>query len=376
MQVNKLFFILSLSFFLVEHLHCANYEAYEIFSKGTSDLKIGYIGNCTKNYEKITDLDKEALSVYKNLVYLCWLAKKTDKAFKIAQKIDEIGISNPQTIRFLATLYLAANAKQCLEKTLNLGQIMHARDIRDTGNTYTYAPLNKLVQDWISYSISFDFKENKNIRKKLDSLQKQMPLEELYKQMLLRSERNYLKLSPFKTGFKTKISSSFLSKKFYIPFSYYKNNLAKIDLSAMFILRSIFVQIKNGTYEFVPKTLETQLPQEIINIISKTCELLSDNFYKEFADAKITKKGKRIIYSKDGRTLVLNLDTALIESFSDKDLTVTIFKYEKFGISSVPKKIKFSFKNIKIKGLLKVTKIYPILSDDKNENNSQSSGKN
>jgi hypothetical protein len=203
-----------------------------------------------------------------------------------------------------------------------------------------------------------------------------MPPEELYKQMLLRSESNYLKLFPFKTGFKTKISSNFFSKNFYAPFYYYKNNSVKIDLPSILIPGVISVQIKNGTYEFIPKAVENQLLQEIINIISKTCEIFNDNFYKQFSDSKITQKGNRVIYFKEGKELILNLDTALIESFFDKDLTVTISKYEKFGTSNVPKKIKFAFKNMKIKGLLETTKIYPILGGDKNENNSQSSGKN
>jgi tetratricopeptide (TPR) repeat protein len=240
----------------------------------------------------------------------------------------------------------------------------------------TFTELNKPVEAWVAYSISFDFKKNKNIRKKLDSVQKQISLEELYKQILLRSESNYFKLFPFKTGFKTKISSSFLSKKFYVPFFYYKNNSVRINLPSILIPGGMSVHVKNGTCEFVPKAIENQLFQEISNIISKTCEIFNVNFYKQFIDAKVTKKGRRIIYLKDGKELVLNLDTALIESFSDKDFTATISKYEKFGISNVPKKIKFVFKDIKIKGLLETTKIYPILGDNKNENNSQSSGKN
>jgi tetratricopeptide (TPR) repeat protein len=240
----------------------------------------------------------------------------------------------------------------------------------------TFTELNKPVEAWIAYSVSFDFKKNRNIKKKLESIQKQIPLEELYKQILLRSESNYFKLFPFKTGFKTEISSSFLSKKFYVPFFYYKNNSIRIDLPSVLIPGGTSLHVKNGAYEFVPKAIENQLSQEISNIIYKTCEIFNVNFYKQFVDAKVTQKWRHITYLKDGKELVLNLDTALIESFSDKDFTATISKYEKFGISSVPKKIKFVFKDIKIKGLLEATKIYPIPGDNKNENNSQSSGKN
>ncbi|MDR3306357.1 MAG: tetratricopeptide repeat protein [Endomicrobium sp.] len=622
MKINKLFFILLSSLFLGGPLFAANYEAYKTFLKETFDLKIGHIDDCIKNYEKVTDLDKEAFSVYKNLAYVYWQAGKIDKAFEIAQKIDEIDGSNPKTTGFLATFYLVkarihekigqldsaikeyenyasvfpdnalvlmylgkcfyeaqnyqkakdyllkakkrlpnnptinfwlgiiyekngqfdkaaaelenvekaeeknisiitklgyfysilknyqkaekeflkaigiapqnheifylaalnymdwkrydkaikyfkkviiiepkfsdayfylglaydkekdfTNAEQTLLRAIEINP-EHAKAMNYLGYAYadkgiklkeseifliravtlepknsarldslgwlyyrlgnfklaekfllaaikitkdplmydhlgdTYAALNKPVQAWIAYSLSFDFKEDKKIRKKLDSVQKQTPLGELYKQMLLRSESNYFKLFPFKTGFKTKISSNFLRKKFYIPFSYHKNNSVKIDLPAILIPGGMSAHIKNGTYEFVPKAIENQLPKEISNIISKTCEFLSDNFYKQFGDAKITQKGNRIIYSKKDKELILNLDTALIESFFDKDLTVTILKYEKFVISNVPKKIKFAFKNIKIKGLLETTKISPIPGDNQNENNSQSSGKN
>jgi tetratricopeptide (TPR) repeat protein len=717
MKINKIFLILLSLLFSVDHLYCANYEAYKTFLKGTFDLKTGHIEDCIKNYEKVADLDKDAFSVYKNLAYLYWHAGKTDKAFETAKMIDKIDGSNPQTTNFLATFYLVANepetAKQYWEKTLKLnpedeiaiaylasyyysgnelkksksywdkflkqqpdnaigyfqlgivqeklnmtndalasydkainintdfkeayiakariykkiGQFdlaikeyenytslfpdnalvlmylgkcfyeahnyqkakeyllkakkklpnnqtislwlgiiyeknrqfekaaielenvekadeknipiivrlgyfyailknyqkaekkflkgieivpnnyeilylaalnymdwkkynkaieyfkksinieskfsdahfylglaydkekdfantelallkaielnpKHTKAMNYLGYTYadkgiklkesemflvkavtlepknstyldslgwlyyrlgnfklaekflleavritkdplmyehlgdTYIELNKPVEAWTLYSMSFDFKENKNIRKKLDSVQKQIPLEDLYKQMLLRSESNYLKLFPLKTGFKAKISSSLLSKKFYVPFFCYKNKSIRIDLPSIIIPGRVSVHIKNGTYEFVPKAIENQLSQEISNIISKTCEVLNGNFYKQFVDATVTQKGKRIIYSKNGKELILNLDTALIKSFSDENFRVNISKYEKFVISNVPKKIKFVFKDIKIEGLLETAKIYLISGDNKNENNSQSSGKN
>jgi tetratricopeptide (TPR) repeat protein len=573
MKRNKLFFILLLLFFLCKTLFATNYETDKIFLKGIFDL------DCIKSYEKGSNLDKEAFSVYKNLTYLYWQSGKTDKAFETAQKIDEDDIDglNPKTTIFLAEaqnyqkakdyllkakkklpnnptinfwlgiiyekngqfdkaavelenvekteeknisiitrlgyyysilknyqksekkflkaieiapksheiLYLASlnymdwkrynkaieyfkkvieiepkfsdayfylglafdkekdfiNFEQSLLRAIEINP-EHTKAMNYLGYTYankgiklkeseiflikavilepknsayldslgwlyyklrnfelaerflleavkitkdpfmydhlgdTYTALNNPLQAWIAYSLSFDFKENKKIRKKLDSAQKQMSLEDLCKQMLLRSKNNYLKLFPFKTGFKTKISSRFLSKKFYIPFSYYKSNSLKIDLPVILIPGGMSIYIKNGIYEFVPKAIENQLPQGISNIISKTCDIFNGNFYKQFVDAKITQKNKRIIYSKEDKELVLNLDTALIESFFDKDLTVTISKYEKFAISNVPKKINFAFKNIKIKGLLETTKISPIIDNNQNENNPQSTGKN
>ncbi len=41
-----------------------NYEAYKIFLQGAFNLKTGHIGDGIKNYEKVTALDKNALSVY------------------------------------------------------------------------------------------------------------------------------------------------------------------------------------------------------------------------------------------------------------------------------------------------------------------------
>jgi tetratricopeptide (TPR) repeat protein len=78
----------------------------------------------------------------------------------------------------------------------------------------TYLALKNYTKAWIYYSSSYDFKQDKSIEKKLHFTESQIPKEELYNLMLLRSKNNYDRLLSFRTGFKTKISSKILSKNF------------------------------------------------------------------------------------------------------------------------------------------------------------------
>jgi tetratricopeptide (TPR) repeat protein len=237
--------------------------------------------------------------------------------------------------------------------------------------------LNKFGQAWIAYSLSYDFKQDENIKRKLNIAQEKMSQEELYKQMLLRSTDNYLRLSSFRAGFKVKFGPSFFSKKLYMPFSYtqFDNNI-KMELPANVVMGGISISIKNQKAEITPKAFEKEVSPVMSNFILQACNIFSGNFYKQFSDAKITRKGDSLIYSKENANLTLNINTALIENLSQGDMIVKILKYESFRVSKIPTKIKITSKSANIECLLEATKISPVANNVKNENKSLGSGKN
>ncbi|MDR0800904.1 MAG: DUF3808 domain-containing protein [Endomicrobium sp.] len=228
----------------------------------------------------------------------------------------------------------------------------------------TYTALGRIVEAWTAYASSYDFKQDKNVKKKLDFTQIKIPQEEVYRQMLLRSESNYIRIPSFKTGYKAKLNSKLLSKSIYIPFSYADGNI-KIDFPDALIPGGCSISIKNKQTEILPKAIESKIPHILTNIISQVCKIFNDSFYKQFTGAKVVRNKNKLIYSKDNAELILNTDTALIERFSQNNITVHILKYDNLYGSKIPSKIEFSSSDMKIKGILEVTKISLLVNAEK-----------
>jgi hypothetical protein len=300
--------------FLSKNLLAANYEAYKVFLQGVFDLKAGRINDGIKNYEKATSLDENALTAYKDLIYLYWQSGDYDRVFQLAGKVNNF-----------------------------------------VGDTCVALEENK--EAWPAYSLLYNFKQDKNVKKKLNIVQSKIPQEDLYKQLLLRSESNYGKTLSFKTGYKAKLSSNLFSKKFYIPFTYAKDKNIRIDFPAMFVIGGMSLTITNGVASILPKAAEEEIPRELSDIIAQLCKVFNGNFYKQFSDAKVTRNKKHLTYSADNAELTLNIDTALIEQFSQNGIIVKIVKHENLFISKIPAKIKFVSSDLNIKGTLEVTKI-------------------
>ncbi|MCL2485961.1 MAG: tetratricopeptide repeat protein, partial [Endomicrobia bacterium] len=203
-----------------------------------------------------------------------------------------------------------------------------------------YVELGRIGEAWIAYALSFDIKSDKNVKKKLDMVQAKIPKEDLHKQMLLRSESNFLKLFSFKAGFVSKISSGVFSIKTYIPFNYVKNEGVSIEIPGRFVMGGAMVYIENGQVSYVPQAVKEYIPAEMTGLMDFAALIFNRDFYRQFDNAKTVQKGKKIIYSTDdGSELVLNLETALIEKISKNDMVVELSAYKKFIASRLPSKI-------------------------------------
>ncbi|MDR3112346.1 MAG: tetratricopeptide repeat protein [Elusimicrobiota bacterium] len=124
MKNFTILFLVFLFLFQNSKLLALNTPAYKTFLRGTISLKKGNFDEAVKDYEKTISLDKNALPVYKDLLYIYWQLKKEEKSFKLAEKIDELDGKNSKTTSFLAQFYAFAKkndtARIFWEKTLKL----------------------------------------------------------------------------------------------------------------------------------------------------------------------------------------------------------------------------------------------------------------
>jgi tetratricopeptide (TPR) repeat protein len=282
---------------------------------------------------------------------------KLDKSKEFIVKSLCLEPENSTFMDSLGFLYFKMGNFYLAEKTF-----IYALSIMPTTRTYThlgdtYLALKNYTEAWISYSLSYDSKQDKSIEKKLHFVQSQMPKDELYKLMLLRSKDNYNRFLSFKTGFKTKISSKILSKKFYVYMAYSKGQNIKFDFPSLFIMGGMSVTIADKTAKIDPKAAKDEIPQFLLNIISQICTIFSDDFYTQFLDIKPIEKGNHLIYSKNNSSLTINSNTALIESLSQNNIVIEILQYKTFLSSKVPVKIKLFIPSSNMKIVLEATKI-------------------
>lgn len=243
---------------------------------------------------------------------------------------------------------------------------IYALSIMQTTLTYThlgdtYLALKNYAKAWISYSLSYDSKQDKSIEKKLYFAKSQMPKEELYNLMLWRSKNNYDRLLSFRTGFKTKISSKILSKKIYILTTYNKKKNIKFDFPSTIVIGGMSIIIKNKITEIDPKAAKNEIPQFVLDIINQFSNIFNDDFYTQFLDVQPTEKGNYLVYSKNDSILTIDSNTALIKSILQNNIKIEVLKYENFLGSKIPTKIKIFIPSTKIKILLEATKISQIM---------------
>ncbi|MCL2334736.1 MAG: tetratricopeptide repeat protein, partial [Endomicrobia bacterium] len=254
---------------------------------------------------------------------------------------------------------------------------------------------NKINDAWVAYALSFDIGggTNKNVGKKLLMVQEKLDKKVLFLKMLQRSENNYRRLPSFRAGYTAALGSAIYKVKTYVPFTYTRGSGVKIEIPGRFAMGGAAIYIKDGNIEFSPKALKDEIPAELSNILDFTSEIFSGHFYERFASAKITQKSGKIIYSLPDEELVLDDATALILKITKGGSTAEPVKYDGFFTSKLPSKIKAASKEPKFKCVFE-SKSFSLLPSDykqqtgeprldepdnsgiKNENNTESSGKN
>jgi tetratricopeptide (TPR) repeat protein len=285
---------------------------------------------------------------------------KLDLSKEFIAKSLSLEPKNSNFMDSLGLLYLKMGEFYLAEKIF-----IYALSIAQTPLIYThlgdtYLALKNYTNAWAAYSLSYNFKQDKNVEKKLHFVQSQMPKKELHNLILLRSKSNYDRLLSFKTGFKTKISLKTLSKKFYISMIYNKKKNIQLCLLYTPVLSGIYITIEDKTVKIEPQATKNEIPQYLLDIIDQSSNIFNDDFYKQFLNIKPIEKGSNLTYSKDDSSLTIDSNTALIKNFSQNNIRVEVLKYENFLASQIPTKIKISIPSINIKITLEATKIFQL----------------
>ena len=97
-------------------------EAYRSYIRGLLAARSGNIEQALSDYKRTTDMDKNAVYVYKDLALYLWQAGKSDEALGAAKKLKESYSDNLSILLFLGSFYLLAGepalARDCWEKVL------------------------------------------------------------------------------------------------------------------------------------------------------------------------------------------------------------------------------------------------------------------
>jgi len=98
-------------------------EAYKSYIRGLLETKAGNVEQAAIDYQRTTDMDKNAAYVYKDLAFSLWQAGKPEEAKKAAEKLKEFYGDNISVLLFLGSFYVLAGepalARECWEKPLS-----------------------------------------------------------------------------------------------------------------------------------------------------------------------------------------------------------------------------------------------------------------
>jgi tetratricopeptide (TPR) repeat protein len=352
------------------------------FFKGSAYDKKGDFDNAEKAFLRALEINPEHA---KTLNYLGYSYAdrniKLNEAQTLLTKAVNLEPGNGAYIDSLGWLYFRQGKFELAERTLLASANMTGDPLMYDHLGDAYVELGMVAEAWTAYSLSYDIKKDKNVKKKLDMAQKQLRPQELYEKMLLRSESNYKKMPSFKTGYKAKISSGIFGSSVYIPFIYDRKDGVIIEFPAGFAIGKSSARLKDGKIFFEPQALKENVPPELNEVLSFAAWVLSPSFYSSFSGTYARKKGGSFIYSApDGSELVLNSDTALIEKASRGSISMRIKKYGGFFILKIPSEIKLESGNPKFHALFTSGKFtllrYKGEREKENANNAESSGKN
>ncbi|AKL98588.1 tetratricopeptide repeat protein [Endomicrobium proavitum] len=295
--------------------------------------------NSEKALLKVIELNPENAKALNHLGYIYADRNiKFDRAQEYIERALKIDPKNGAYVDSLGWLYFK-QGKYELSKQALMAAASMSRDplIYDHLGDVCKA-LGRFGEAWVSYVLSYDMKRDATVKEKLDAVQKELPKEELYKQMLLRSESNFLKVFSVKAGWTANFSSGIIGKKTYVQFSFVRGESAVIEIPGN-IMGGAKIYIKDGEIIYEPKALETAVPKEYSEVISFAAEILSKDFYRHFSDAQVTQKGKKLIYKSGEYELVLDIDTAYIEKITKGQNVAELSNYGAFAASWLPKKI-------------------------------------
>ncbi|MDR1196028.1 MAG: tetratricopeptide repeat protein [Endomicrobium sp.] len=221
-----------------------------------------------------------------------------------------------------------------------------------------YVELGQLNDALIAYALSCDGGGSKSAQKKLDMVQNKLPENDFYNAVLFRADSNYKKLFSVKAGYKMKISiGGYNALKAYLPFNYVKGEGVNIGVPSKFILGGADIYIKDGNISFEPRAVKDQIPEEFYKILETASDIFRPDFFQQFTNGAVGKKGKKITYAANGFELVLNAENGCVEKITKGGASIELSEYKPFFSSKVPYTIKAVSKEFKFKCVFEAVKV-------------------
>lgn len=331
-------------------------DAY-FFLGSAYDKKNDFV-NMEKAFFRVLELDQNNA---RTLNYLAFIyAEKNinlDKAQEYAEKAINLEPANGSFLDSLGWVYYK-QGKYELAAAVLLKASNYTRDAlvyNHLGNAYT--ALGRGSESWVAFALSYDIKADTEVRKKLDEIEKIMPKEEFFKQMLLRSESNYLRVFSLKGGYTVKLNSGFFSSKAYVPFYFVRNEGMRIEIPQKFVLGGANVYIKGGSVSYEPKAIKDSILENFNELIEFLSEIINTDFLKQFGVGSMAEvKDKKVVYTKGDYEIILNAQTAQIEKITKNGTSIELLDYTDFFNSKLPSKIKINSKSLKINGTFDASK--------------------
>ncbi|MDR3049134.1 MAG: tetratricopeptide repeat protein [Elusimicrobiota bacterium] len=202
-----------------------------------------------------------------------------------------------------------------------------------------YAAENKNANAWVAYCLAYDATGDKEVKKKLDAVQKTLSNIELSDRMLFRASSHYFKLLSLKTGYKAQAGLVFASKSMYFNFNFVKGEGIEISLPIA-LMPDAKIFIKDSKIIFYPDIVKDSVSPEILDILQTAAQILNGSFIDSFKTAYIETKGGDMIYHLGEDTLVLNIKDSTIKEIVKGGLTIQVLENKPFYISKIPSKIK------------------------------------
>lgn len=330
----------------------------------------------TNNFEKAEPLIKEILENSPNdtraLNYLGYsYADKNinlDEAEVLLEKLIKLEPDEPAYIDSIAWLYYKKQNYELAEKYI-LKAIKSQNKIFDK-DLYEHlgdisVEINNLPQAWSAYAVAYDL-SSKTAEKKMKVLEPKISKDDIAKLSAQRAIFNYRRISSLKAGYKLKIKYAGATTSSYISALYARNLGLRLDMAPKFTFPGFTILFKDGQMNFSPQAVKDSLGAEINLMFDFANTVLSKNFINVLLDAKISFKGKNIIYTNDDTTVVINSKTGMFKNFSkENSFDLKIKSYKRFNkLSNVPNEMLFAINKNKFKVSIKNAKLaIPDLSD-------------
>jgi len=315
------------------------------FFKGVAYDKKGDFANAEINLKTAIALDPKNAKALNYLGYM--LAERNIRLNEAEDYLTRAVILDKQNGHFLDSLgrlYYQQGRYELAARAL-LTAIGFARDpliYEHLGDACM--KLEKYSDAWVSYAVAYDMTQTKNLKNKLADAQKFMPADEYYKQMLARSESNFLRVFSVKASYIANVGLFGMSK-IYVRFDFQRGKGASLTMPATLGFSGAVITIAGGNISYEPAAVEYAVDPEFAGVINFAADVLNTGFSKRFADAKVVKKGSTLVYTSGDEQIIINIDTAMVEKISKGDMSAELSNFKNFMFSKLPTKIKIKSKS-------------------------------